>query len=108
MLSIKDSVSHESNKIWIISEGRSLDVDLKGVTEGNAAGPFKEYEISDIGRYLLNPQSIEVKKKLIGGEIHYKQGVLNNIGKSFRKILPKASKGSKNGSLKSPELIVSR
>ncbi len=62
MLSIKDSVSHESSKIWIISEGRSLDVNLKGVTEGNVTGPFKEYKISDIGRYLLNPHAIEVKK----------------------------------------------
>ena len=107
-MSIKDSVSHESNKIWIISEGRSLDVDLKGVTEGNAAGPFKEYEISDIGRYLLNPHAIEVKKRLIGGEIHYKQGALRKIGKFFHKIFPNSSKRQEKGPLISPEMIVSR
>jgi len=108
VLSIKNSVSPESSKIWIISEGRSLDVDLKGVTGDNVAGPFKEYKISDIGRYLLNPNAIEVKKRLIGGEIHYKQGALRKIGKFFHKILPNSSKRQENGPLISPEMIVSR
>ncbi len=95
-------------KIWIISEGRSSDVNLEGLAGSKMAGPCKEYKISAIGRYLLNPDSIEVKKKLIGGEIHYKQGALNKIGKSLRKILPNSSRRQKNGSPISPELIVSR
>ena len=109
MLTIKDSdFSHDNSKIWIISEGRYADVNLKEVVDGNVAGPYKEYKISDIGRYLLNPDSIEVKKRLIGGEIHYKQSALKKIGKSFRKILPYTSRRQKNGSPISPELIVSR
>ena len=107
-MSIKDSASHESSKIWIISEGRSSDLNLKGVTGGNVTGPYKEYKISDIGRYLLNPHAIEVKKRLIGGEVHYKQGALRKIGNFFRKILPNTSKRQKKGPLQSPELIVSR
>ena len=95
MLSIENSVSHDSSQIWIISEGQNSDVHLKGVLDGNVVGPYKEYKISDIGRYLLNPNSIEVKKRLIGGEIHYKQGVLKSIGKSFGKILPNTSKHQK-------------
>ena len=109
MLSIKNNdLSHDNNNIWIISEGRYADVNLKGVVDGNVAGPYKEYKISDIGRYLLNPHSIEVKKKLIGGEIHYKQGALKKIGKSFRKILPNTSRRQNKGKPTSPELIVSR
>ena len=107
MLPIKDSVSNDSSKIWIISEGRSSDANLKEVIDGNVAGPCREYKISDIGRYLLNPNSIEVKKRLIGGEIHYKQGALKKIGNALRKILPGASRRRKNGSQISPELIVS-
>ncbi len=108
MLPTKDSnISHNNSKIWIISEGRHSDINLKGLVDGNAAGPYKEYIISDIGHYLLNPHSIEIKKRLIGGEIHYKQGVLKKIGKSFRKILPNGSRRQKKGSLISPELIVS-
>ncbi len=107
-MSIKDRASHKSSKIWIISEGRSSDLNLKGVTGGNVTGPFKEYKISDIGRYLLNPHAIEVKKRLIGGEVHYKQGALRKIRNSFRKILPNTSKRQKKGPLLSPKLIVSR
>jgi hypothetical protein len=74
---------------------------------GNVAGPYKEFRISDIGRYLLNPHSIEVKKRLIGGEIHYKQGILKKIGKSLGRILPGSAKHRQNGAQVSPELIVS-
>ena len=101
-------LSHNNNNIWIISEGRDTDVSLEGVNDGKVAGPYKEYKISDIGRYLLNPNSIEVKKKLIGGEIHYKQGALKKIGKFFRKILPNTSRRQSKGRSISPELIVSR
>jgi len=101
-------LSHNNNNIWIISEGRYTDVSLEGVNDGKFAGPYKEYKISDIGRYLLNPNSIEVKKKLIGGEIHYKQGALKKIGRLFRKVLPNTSRRRNKGQSISPELIVSR
>jgi hypothetical protein len=97
-----------NNKIWIISEGRFSDVDLHGIVEGDITGPYKEYSISDIGRYLLNPNSIEIKKKLIGGEIHYKQGGFKKILRAFQKILPGFSKRRKNKPMDSPEVIVSR
>ena len=108
-MSINNSdLSHNNNNIWIISEGRDTDVSLEGVNDGKVAGPYKEYKISDIGRYLLNPNSIEVKKKLIGGEIHYKQGALKKIGRFFRKILPNTSRRQSKGRSISPDLIVSR
>jgi len=107
VLPIKDSISHKSSRIWIISEGRSSDVNLQEMVDGNVAGPFREYKISDIGRYLLNPHSIEVKKRLIGGEIHYRQGVFKKIGNFLRKILPETSRRQKKSLQKSPELIIS-
>ena len=105
---MKDDLSNNKNKIWIISNGRHSDGDLKGIVDDSESGPYKEYKISDIGRYLLNPKSIEVKKRLIGGEIHYKQGIFKKIGKSFLKILPNTAKRRKNGPPASPEIIVSR
>ena len=109
MLLAKDSdILQDNARIWIISEARHSEFNLKGVVEGNVAGPYKEYRISDIGRYLLNPHSIEVKKKLIGGEIHYKHGVLKKIRKLLRNILPKAVRRETNAPLISPEMIVSR
>ena len=81
-----------NSKVWIISEGRFSDIDLDLMVEGHVTGPYREYKISDIGRYLLNPDSIEIKKKLVGGEIHYKQGPIKRIRKAFHKILPGSSK----------------
>jgi hypothetical protein len=102
------NISHNKNEIWIISEGRFSDIDLAEVVDEKVDGPYKEYRISGIGRYLLNPHSIEVKKKLIGGEIHHKQGTIKKIRKSIYKILPAfLKKGYGNSSL-SPEVIVSR
>ncbi|MEE4261089.1 MAG: hypothetical protein V2I56_00240 [Desulfobacteraceae bacterium] len=99
---------HNNSKVWIISKGRSSDIDLDRIFEGDSIGPCKEYKISAIGRYLLNPDSIEIKKKLIGGEIHHKQGPLKKMRKAFHKILPGAEKRlAKNLGL-SPEVIVSR
>jgi hypothetical protein len=97
-----------NKKIWIVSECRFSDIDLRQVVDEKVDGPVKEYRLSEIGRYLLNPNSIEVKKKLIGGEIHYKHGSIKKIRKSIYKFLPAVlRKREKHPSL-SPEVIVSR
>ena len=102
------NLPHNNNEIWVISANRLSDLNLSGVLDEKVIGPYKEYKISDIGRYLLNPHSIEVKKKLIGGEIHYKQGPLKKIRKSIQKIRPAFLKKRKPNSSLSPEVILSR
>ena len=101
-------MSYNNSKVWIISEGRCSEIALNRMVESDVSGPFKEYQISDIGRYLLNPKSIEIKKKLVGGEIHYKQGLIKKIHKAFHKFLPGASKRHKKNPGLSPEVLVSR
>ncbi len=101
------NLSQNNDGIWIISKGRLPDIDLSGVIDEKVDGPYKEYNISDIGRYLLNPHSIEVKKKLIGGEIHHKQGTFKKIRESIRKILSTALRKRKKTPSLSPEVIVS-
>ena len=99
---------NNNSKIWVISEGQISDIDLGRVVDSQPDGPHREYKISDIGRYLLNPRSIEIKKKMIGGEIHYRQAGLAKIWGRLRKILPFGTKdGRRTGGL-SPEVIVSR
>ena len=100
--------SHNNNEIWVIAAGRFSDIDLSAVIDEPMVGPYKEYKISDIGRYLLNPNSIEVKKKLIGGEVHYKQGAIKRIRKSIHKILPAFLRKQKQIPSLAPEVIVSR
>ena len=101
-------ISHNNNQIWIISAGHNSNFDLSGLIDGNVAGPVKEYRISDFARYLLNPNAIEIKKKLIGGEIHYKQGPFKKLKKSIGKILAYPLKRSKKNPAYSPDVIVSR
>jgi hypothetical protein len=100
--------SHNNNEIWVIAAGRSSDIDLSAVIDEKVVGPYKEYRLSDIGRYLLNPNSIEVKKKLIGGEVHYKQGTIKRIRKTIHKIQPFFLRKRKQIPSLSPEVIVSR
>jgi hypothetical protein len=99
---------NNSREIWVIAASRFPDIDLSAVIDEKVVGPYKEYKISDIGRYLLNPHPIEVKKKLVGGEIHYKLGAIKRVRKSIRKILPGFLKKRKQIPSLSPEVIVSR
>ncbi len=101
-------MAHINSKVWIISEGRFSDIELDRIVESHVNGPCKEYKISAIGRYLLNPNSIEVKKKLIGGEIHYKLSPGKKIRKALHKILPGRERRLKSSSWLSPDVIVSR
>ena len=100
--------AHSNSGIWIISEGRYSDINLSRVVDCKVDGPHKEYKLSDIGRYLLNPRSIEVKKKMIGGEIHYKQGRVKKISRALRKMLTAGSKSGRKSAGYSPDVIVSR
>ncbi|MGD9123335.1 MAG: hypothetical protein PVG59_21825, partial [Desulfobacterales bacterium] len=59
--------------IWVISEGRESQFDLSQIDAGIDNASVREYQISDFGCYLLNPQPIEIEKRLIGCEIHYPQ-----------------------------------
>ena len=104
----KFDLLHNNKEIWVISPGRFSEIDLSEVIDEKVDEPYKEYKISDIGRYLLNPHSIEIKKKLIGGEIHYKQGAIKKIRKSLQKIRPAFLGKRKQNSSLSPEVIVSR
>jgi hypothetical protein len=104
----KYNLAPNNSGIWFISEGRPSDVDLNRVVEGKVDGRCQEYKISDIGRYLLNPHSIEVKKKLIGGEFHYKQGPLKKIWQAVGKILPNSLKRSQKNAAFVPDVVVSR
>ncbi len=102
-----DVTSHKK-WIWIISECPPSEPDLTDVVEEAVDDLVREYNISALGRYLLNPNSIEVKKKLIGGEIHYRQSKLNKIRRSIYRMLPAAFKRRKKNMPFAPEVIVSR
>ena len=61
-----------TNKVWVISEGRIINLDLTSITSEQVSGPVTDYRISEITRYLLNPETIKLEEKVIGCKVHYK------------------------------------
>ena len=73
-------------KVWIISEGRYADFNLRAIDEGAEKSPVKEFRISELAYYLLNPNPIEIKKRLIGCEVFYKQGSWQKMKRRFQRL----------------------
>ena len=55
---------------WVISEGRRARLDPTEFDPEAERGVVKEYRLSEIGRYLLNPGPVEIRKRLVGCEVH--------------------------------------
>ena len=93
--------------IWVISEGRDAQFDLREIDGGNGSENGREYQISDIGCYLLNPQPIEIEKRLIGCEIHYPQRTTTRIIEKLKRLLPGRLRRIWNSHMIPPEVLVS-
>ena len=81
--------------IWIISGGRYVKLDVSRLVPGKDFGPVKEYHISQLGRYLLNPGPIEVDKALVGCEVHFPQPPTTGLTGFFRRLLPGTKKNAR-------------
>lgn len=76
------------NDIWVISpQGQDQNYNLSKLNLGLKQVMVKEYEISSIAKYLLNPHSHKAKRKMVGCTIHYNPKSI--ISKSAREKLPK-------------------
>lgn len=84
-----DKAKSRPGDIWVISKGKLTDMDLSRICEGCKTETVSEYSLSELGRYLLDPNPIQVEKKLIGCEVHY----YPPFYKIKRKILPKKLHG---------------
>jgi len=80
-------------KIWILSKGKLSNLNSDSICRSINAPHYIEYNLSEIGKYLLNPNPIEVEENLIGYKIHFKQPKSNKIKSKIRKFLPEALHG---------------
>jgi len=87
-----DKAKSRPGDIWVISKGKLTDMDLSRICEGGETETVTAYSLSELGRYLLNPNPIQVEKKLIGCEVHYYPPYYK-IKSKIRKILPKKLHG---------------
>ena len=104
---INKTVPAANGDVWVISEGRNINKDLRGIDEVPDEGTLKEYKISDIARYMLNPNSIEIKKRLIGCEIHYHKRRLTRMKEAASRIFPQRLRRVINANAVAPEVLLS-
>jgi hypothetical protein len=103
-------VSDPNKDVWIISGGRHSQMDLSAIEDAKMNGQLKavkEYRISDIAYYLLNPNPIEVNKRLIGCEIHYQQRMATKIFEKIKRLLPRSFRRLWKGHMIPPEILLS-
>ena len=67
---------HATHPAWVISEGKAARVEPGAFDPEAERGAVKEYRLSDIGRYLLHPGPIEIRKRLAGCEVYRTRGRL--------------------------------
>jgi hypothetical protein len=64
---------------WVISEGKFVRRNPIEFDPEAGQGAVKEYRISEIGRYLLCPGPIEIRKRLVGCEAHPPRSRLSRL-----------------------------
>lgn len=92
--------------VWIIADGRDCSPDSVALAEKIDGDTVTEYRISDFARYLLSPRPIEVQKRLIGCEVHYRPGISKSIRAGIRRMLPGRLKGLIDANCLRPEILV--
>ncbi|SHL08778.1 hypothetical protein SAMN02745216_04599 [Desulfatibacillum alkenivorans DSM 16219] len=93
--------------IWIISEGRYRDLDLRLILEGAEVVTVKEYRISDLAYYMLGPKPIEVKKRLVGCEVHEIEPFSNRFKAKIKRVLPRFMHGMFKERPMEPQILMS-
>ena len=96
-----------ADDVWMISEGRYTNLDLYGIDESIQKGIGKEYRISDLARYMLNPNPIEVKKTLIGCEIHARLSSFDKLKEKLKGIVPKKFQRTPKNKNTPPRVLLS-
>ncbi len=94
-----------NNKVWIISDGRIINLDLSSITREEVTGPVTEYRISEIVRYLLNPAPIKLEEKVIGCKVHYKVPPSGKINRFMNKLTFKKEDPANNGNQYTEDIL---
>jgi hypothetical protein len=69
-MDIKSEKANRPAACWLVTEGKPSRIDPAEVDPDAERGSLKEYRISELGRYLLHPGPIEIRKRLVGCEAY--------------------------------------
>lgn len=88
--------NNDKHGIWIISDGMPVNLDLSNICKESISGPITEYRISELARYLLNPNPIMLEEKVVGCKVLYRKEPSGIIKKFLKKI--SSGNGNPHGS----------
>lgn len=80
-------ISTAAENIWVIRAGKIVEDRFGTVTVG-ATSSITQYDVSELARYMLSPKPVQVTKKLVGCEVHYKPSWLDNMRNKLHRHLP--------------------
>ncbi|MBI5581769.1 MAG: hypothetical protein HY895_21655 [Deltaproteobacteria bacterium] len=89
---------------WIISEGKLVRLDPAEFDPQADRGRVKEYRISEIARYLIHPGQIEIRKRLIGCEVHTAR---NGARRLLHRLFPARANTKKASPRRDTEVLLS-
>jgi uncharacterized protein YfkK (UPF0435 family) len=76
------------NEVWIISNGTYVNLDPGKICDTPVSGPVTEYKISELAKYLLDPNPITLEETIIGCEVKYRKPRPGIIKRLLRKTSP--------------------
>jgi hypothetical protein len=96
MLVSENKKEKETKDIWIISEGRFVNMDLSNICEQADSGPVTEYRISELADYLLDPNPVRIEEKVIGCRVKHSKLPSGIAGRILNKLFPFRKHSSKD------------
>lgn len=91
MLTIKKKPKYDPSRIWLISNSGAIKSSESYLYPDIQSTSATEYYISDLARYMMNPSTIEIPKKLVGCEIYH----VKPAGQRFKERLKRLFPGKK-------------
>ena len=76
-------------KLWIIADGPITSLTQLIPDPSLADAPARAYQLSDLGRYLIQPGPIEVANRLVGCQVQFRSSTLKRWMHGFKRFFKK-------------------
>lgn len=98
----------EKEDFWIISPGRYTDLDLSLTGIEPLPRHVRSYRISELARYMLSSDPVEIRKRLVGCEIHHAADTRPGFGNRIRGLLGAGKKAEGHDGAAEPKILLSQ
>lgn len=93
---------------WIITAGAYIEFDFASIGINAKPKHIMAYDLSDIGRYLISPGSIEVDYRLMGCECSFKPTVWKRARRGLAQLNPFKARGENPQDTHDRQLFIAR